>query len=434
MAGPYMRGRVVPKNLEHLKQLSVKRHPHLPATLAAVPLPSSWDSRALPTGSVVPPLENQGSCGTCWLFSGVFFAQIALIMSKMLSIAGDWSLSKQYMLDCQQSGGCNGDDNTNPLRVAKANGFPLTKDYGEYQAGPGPSCLYKPSMPLFKIQDWGFVDGTGNGVTRTDLIKAAVIQYGGVGCAVAAGSSWDNYTGGIHTGNSTEIDHDTGIVGWEDTATKVSAYLAADVAKVEASDGWWWMPNWWGLGWGEKGYMRIAYGADSIGTEAVFASGGDPPPPGPTPPPVPPGPVPPGPVPPGPIPPTPGAFPSYDIRLKDAWGNAITGTAVPQSGPTPGPQPGPAPGPQPGPGPDIGSRRAVVMGRVGLAVHRVGPAIVLRVARYLIGAAANQFSPWAILQDVMRIIADVSAPGTSIVQIETDARSLLADLGVVLPF
>jgi len=112
-------------------------------------------------------------------------------------------------------------------------------------------------MSLYKIDDWGFADSNGgNGVTPTQDIKNAIIAYGCVGCAVAAGSSWDSWSADpnyVQTGNSTNINHDVALVGWDDVK------------------GAWIMRNSWGTSWANQGYGWIKYGADSIGTEAVWA-------------------------------------------------------------------------------------------------------------------------------------------------------------------
>ncbi len=80
------------------------------------------------------------------------------------------------------------------------------------------------------------------------------MQYGAVGCAVAAGGGWWNNGTGIGSGTSHNIDHDVGIVGWDD------------------AQGVWIMRNSWGTSWGVQGYGLVKYGAYDLGTEAVWAS------------------------------------------------------------------------------------------------------------------------------------------------------------------
>lgn len=278
----HARGRVAPKNLEHLKQLK---------KAVALPPPTnltSFDARTLP--GVIGAIKDQGQCGSCWDFSGTFVVETALNKASL----GPIVLSEQYTLSCCRNGGCGGDDNTTVLMWAKSHGLPKDSDYGPYRASET-SCKWTSAMPLTQITDWGFCDGgQGNGVTPVQLIKNAIVAYGCVGCAVAAGGGeWDRAGPGTTlVGTSHNIDHDVGLVGFDD---------AHD--NGNGTKGAWIMRNSWGTGWGDKGYAWIKYGAYDIGTEAVFAFVNNPNPPPPVPPPTPPpGPIPPPVPPPAPVP------------------------------------------------------------------------------------------------------------------------------------
>jgi hypothetical protein len=163
-------------------------------------------------------------------------------------------LSEEYTLSCYRNGQCNGDDNATVLEWAKGNGLPLAAVYGPYVAKPG-QCAYNPSMTLYEPDDWGFADSSGGaGVTPTADIKAAIMQYGAVGCGIATDDAFQGYTGGVFANSgATQIDHDVILVGWDDATNS------------------WILRNSWNTAWGEGGYMRIAYGANNVGTESVWA-------------------------------------------------------------------------------------------------------------------------------------------------------------------
>jgi len=143
-------------------------------------------------------------------------------------------LSPQAVLDgCFGSnGGCGGDDNTTVLGFAKNGGIPLESDYGPYVAYSQGCQPIAAGVMMYTDSDWGYADSSTTGVAQTTLIKAAIQQYGGVGCAVATGGGFMNYSGGVFTGNSMDIDHDVYLVGWDDAK---GAFL---------------MVNSWGPGWG----------------------------------------------------------------------------------------------------------------------------------------------------------------------------------------
>jgi hypothetical protein len=253
---PRARGRVEPANLDHLIDISNARHGLVLRSLRDIPIPASYDCRK--DTPYVPPLtstdDDQAQCGSCWDFSGTETAEGAMIRAGVLTIGQ--RLSKEYTLDCGNNGGCGGDDNTTVLDWAVKTGIPLSADYGPYSAGSGRTgrCKWSAGMKLYKIDSWGFADSNGGqGVTKTEDIQRAILAYGVVGCAVAAGSDWDNLgPNDVINGSSRNIDHDVALVGWD-------------------GKGNWIMKNSWGPGWMNGGYALIAYGADSIGTETVFA-------------------------------------------------------------------------------------------------------------------------------------------------------------------
>lgn len=261
-----------------------KRHAALHAKFAAAAnLPAAFDCSADCT-----PVKDQGSCGSCWDFSGTCLVESANILAHALPDNTTASqLSEQYTLDqCDGSnGGCNGDDNTTVLDDAKNGGLPLTSAYGPYIGAREPckdtarharSHRALKAMALSPIADWGYV-GTQTGVPPVAAIKAAMMQYGPIGCAVGGAGmpAFQNYAAGtVFAGCPGGIDHDVVLVGWDDT---------------KGNGGAWKMRNSWGESWGNAGYMWIEYGANKIGYEAVWATaGGSPTPPAPPTPPTPP--------------------------------------------------------------------------------------------------------------------------------------------------
>ncbi len=247
----YFKGHVRRPDKDHLIQVSTRAHQSHLRQLKAVPPPPSWDSRA---HGWVGAIKDQGNCGSCWDFSGTGVVEIAYNKAGIGGGAGTFILSEEYTLSCYKNGGCQGDDNTTVLDWAKAHGLPLAAVYGPY-IQKAAACAYKPSMPLYPVDDWGFsASEGGSGVTPTPDIKASIMAYGAVGCAVAADDTFMNHPGGsVFTGSgSKSVDHDVILVGWNDAT------------------GSWILRNSWGVAWCEDGYMRIAYGANLIGTESVW--------------------------------------------------------------------------------------------------------------------------------------------------------------------
>ena len=271
----YARGYVRARNHEHLKQLSPP--PGTRGGWRASPRATepAWDSRTL---GVVPPVQDQGQCGSCWDFAGTCVVEVALAAAGNPLV----KLSEEYTLSCGRNGGCGGDDLVNVLEWAKATGIPAAADYGPYTAAPG-ACNYRPGMKLYRLADWGYVPGVSfAGPTPTQNVKDAIKAYRCVAVAVAAGDDWDAYAAGkTLTGSNTGINHAVVLVGWDD---------AHD--NGDGTRGAWLVRNQWGTGWGDAGYAWAKYGADQIGTEAAFGVAAAPPAPVPPSPPPPPPPTP----------------------------------------------------------------------------------------------------------------------------------------------
>lgn len=258
----YHTGHKPAKNLTALHVAAKARHGDLVAKLPEATA-SYFDCRAK---GWVPPIVDQSSCGSCWAFSGCGIATSAFLKAGAGKPDGSFRLSEQFVLDCVQSGGCNGDDNVTVLVWAKSTGLPLHSDYGPYMAASG-ACQYKSSMPLYKLRDWGFcTPQQQEGIASAQDIKNCMAAYGPIGCAVCADGPFVDYTTGVFKGDGVAINHDVILCGWDDTKRA------------------WLMRNSWGAAWGEDGYMWISYRANSIGTEAVWCKAEPmpvPPPPGP---------------------------------------------------------------------------------------------------------------------------------------------------------
>ena len=249
---------------------------HLALSKAAPP--SAYDSWEK---GLCPPIQDQGQCGSCWRFSGVRVANTAMIVAGLAKPTQAYALSEETLLDgCGggESGGCDGDDNTTSLAYSQSVGEVLKSAY-PYTAGDGSTarCLSSySSMPLAKITSWGFADPAAQqDVGDPLLIQAAIMSYGGVGCAVAADDvfeSWGDNNPSLDapfTGSgSTSIDHDVFLSGWRNTGTKTTS---SPIGASETPSGYWLMDNSWGMGWGVGGRMAIDYGANLIGTEPVYA-------------------------------------------------------------------------------------------------------------------------------------------------------------------
>lgn len=261
----YQTGRVVPPDLAERKQRCAERNAGFSFPRATA---KSLDWVAL---GVVPPVVDQGNCGSCWVCAGCGCCTMAGIKAGVGKADGSYRLSEQYVLDCVRSGGCGGDDHSTVFDAALNKGLPTAADYGPYQARTG-HC--KPMTRFQRIKGWGYCEPGARGPASTQSIKDAMAAKGPISVAIAADSAFMNVRPGtVFEGTgSRNINHEVILVGWDD------------------DKGAWKLRNSWGTGWADEGYCWIAYGANEVGTDAAWAEVESViPPPPPPPPPAPPG-------------------------------------------------------------------------------------------------------------------------------------------------
>jgi C1A family cysteine protease len=217
-------------------------------------LPPAFDWRA----SGLPPVRNQGGCGSCWAFGTVG----ALESQIMIQSGTAEDLSEQYLVSCNESGwDCGGGwwaHDYHEWRIPAGEleaGAVLEADF-PYQASNAP--CNSPHDHAYRIDNWAYVPGNEDDV---DEIKQAIYQYGPVSAAVAVGPAFQGYSEGVFDNDESGygINHAIVLVGWDD------AY-----SWDGGTYGVWILRNSWGSGWGEGGYMYITYGTSRVGYSANY--------------------------------------------------------------------------------------------------------------------------------------------------------------------
>ena len=221
-------GLVIPKDTKNLKFRRV-------AVELGLPEEFDWRQKA-----ELAPVENQGSCGSCWAFStSATFQDVRRIFG------GKDDLSEQYLLSCAKPNdwSCNGgffahDAHMSPKGSVLASEYPYTATDSLCRS----NINYK-----WKLTSWSYISQT----PTTDEIKSAIYKYGPISVGVAVDSDFSSYSGGIFEDTGyRQHNHAVNIVGW--------------------GKDFWIMRNSWGQSWGEGGYMRIKFGANGIGEWANY--------------------------------------------------------------------------------------------------------------------------------------------------------------------
>jgi C1A family cysteine protease len=216
---------------------------------------------------VVTPVQNQGSCNSCYVF-----AALANFESKMMVDGeGSFDFSENNVKECQwypnscYTGG-------NYWRVANflSKQGTVLESCDPYASYMQYSC--KDTCPHIKtLLDWRVISF---GVTPDpEVLKSYIYDYGPVFVAMDGGissqwrSEFGSYDGSytLYHPSSTSVNHAVLIIGWDD-----------DLVHAGGT-GAWIVKNSWGTSWGgpcgygtEGGYFTIAYGSANIGQQASF--------------------------------------------------------------------------------------------------------------------------------------------------------------------
>jgi hypothetical protein len=214
-------------------------------------LPSRFDWRE-ETG--LPPVRDQGSCGSCWAFATVGPLECNIMIKDWLEV----DLSEQWLVSCNTNGwGCNGGNWAHMYHESKGDpcgtaGAVMEYDF-PYVAEDVPcDCPYPHE---YLIDDWRYI-GLAGTIPSVTSMKNAIINHGPITAGVYVSQAFGGYNGGVFNAcQSGPINHGVTLVGWDDD---------------QGANGVWFLRNSWGPNWGEGGYMRIEYGCNEIGSSACY--------------------------------------------------------------------------------------------------------------------------------------------------------------------
>ena len=186
--------------------------------------------------SVMQPVQNQGTCGSCWAFSAVatFEGRHKIMRPQEQHL----KFSEQQVLDCTSPNyGCGGGwydaawVYLSKLGLCELSHYRYTGVKWNCRAG---TCKRWAKDKGFKY------------IAKSEPAMHAALKDGPISTALDA-SNWHLYKKGIITrqGCYTGMTHAITIVGY-DSSTNA-----------------WNVKNSWGTGWGEQGYVRLAYGQNT---------------------------------------------------------------------------------------------------------------------------------------------------------------------------
>ncbi|KAJ6829957.1 oryzain alpha chain-like [Iris pallida] len=230
-------------------------------------LPESVDWREQ---GAVPPVKDQGSCGSCWAFS-----TIAAVEGINKIVTGELiALSEQELVDCDTSynEGCNGGLMDYAFQFIIDNGGIDTEEDYPYKNRDGRCDTLRKNAKVVSIDSYEDLPENDE-----QALKKAVANQPVSVAIEAGGRDFQLYESGIFSGScGLALDHGVAAVGY----------------GSENGKDYWIVRNSWGVDWGEAGYLRMernipqTSGKCGIAVEPSYPvkKGENPPNPGPTPP------------------------------------------------------------------------------------------------------------------------------------------------------
>lgn len=266
-----------PVDLSHIKGLIDKR--------VYKTYPSRYDLRGY---NKLPPIRNQGQCGSCWIF-GTFASLESCLLPEEICDFSEQHLNANHGFDFQECAG--GNIYISTAYFARWDG-PVTETHYPYPYFTPNKVNSETSMFLAKhiqqviflpnrcgpdvvlVTDGDEIKDGYEPVPRDPLgnntVKWFITNYG----AITSGIKWDSScynssTYGFYYKGEPGINHAISIVGWDDN------YPADNFNTIPPGNGAFIIRNSWGFNWGEDGYFYISYYDTALTTDASFNNAED---------------------------------------------------------------------------------------------------------------------------------------------------------------
>jgi len=214
----------------------------------------------LRTDVCMPPVRDQGQCGSCWAFATLPPLEYAHCKKTGTLL----NLSEQQLVDCSPyDNGCNGGFYTNAWYYLKYFAtYSTTEAAYPYSSGTSKtngtcraSNTTSATMPQTRMATLSY----SRIASDSAAIANAVSTYGPIAVAFYVDNAFFSYSSGVYTTEYCKtmtpldsINHGVVIVGY----------------GTENGVPFWIVRNSWGAGWGIQGYVKYLRGANQCNIES----------------------------------------------------------------------------------------------------------------------------------------------------------------------
>ncbi|XP_062523049.1 dipeptidyl peptidase 1-like [Corticium candelabrum] len=233
----------------------------------AAQLPRHFDWRNVSGVNYVSPVENQGSCGSCYAFGslGMLEARIRILTKNKFRPV----FSEQDVVECSQySQGCEGGF---PYLIAGkyAEDFGVVEEHCNPYKGEDGKCHTNKNCTRYFATKYQYVGGFF-GACNVPLMQMELVKNGPIAVTFNAGArcfSLLHYKSGIFHEVKMPISDNFIFNPWE--FTNHAVLLVGYGRDEEKKEDYWIVKNSWGKTWGENGYFRIRRGTDECALESM---------------------------------------------------------------------------------------------------------------------------------------------------------------------
>jgi cathepsin H len=204
-------------------------------------LPTSMDWRQY---GVIPPVRNQGGCGSCWAFTSAGVSEI----SYALQFGTIPDFAEQELVNCATANyGCNGGWVDTTLDYMKTNGL----HYEPSMPYSGTDGTCPSSISGGKLTIYDYDDLTGY---TEEQMKEYLYWYGPFSCGFGVGDAFQHYVSGVFNPSSCPgVNHVMIVVGY----------------GTSGGVPYWLIRNSWSTGWGESGYVKVVRNVNKCGVATM---------------------------------------------------------------------------------------------------------------------------------------------------------------------
>ncbi|XP_022083479.1 dipeptidyl peptidase 1-like [Acanthaster planci] len=225
-------------------------------------LPDHFDWRNVGGVSFVPPVRDQGICGSCYAFASTALqeSRYRVLTNNSIRLV----LSPQEIVSCSMySQKCDGGF---PYLIAGKYG----QDFGLVDDSCFPYTEYnEPCRPVtcrrFKTSDYRYIGGF-YGACNEDLMKIELLRNGPVAVSFEVYDDFLYYRGGIYKHTMLTDRYNP----WQ-TTNHVVLVVGYGYAGDDPDTGekYWIVQNTWGESWGMEGYFKIRRGTNECHIESM---------------------------------------------------------------------------------------------------------------------------------------------------------------------